>query len=307
MGYWIIELTLGVVLVTMAGRWLTALLERCSPRAWREPSIPSESSGEIDTYTIIAVLVVVFIILSAFIVPAIYFTDFVILRIIFYLFLFFVICAMWAFIMCKNWWKLESGVPLRYLLDALSQKTGISLGKVRLRDGIAGIPRVFLDGSIEPTTGFFRDLPQEQQEALLILALWRKKNNSVISDFLHLSISIILILFVSMAIYGILIYFRIGSMSMIFIMPTGILLSRLLSLPALSNESLRFALEHTGNFEVVAECVRRFDSKNADVRLKRLQTWWDVQPRNVPAVGTQSIAVASNTQSSVQTLGQNRH
>jgi hypothetical protein len=300
-GLWLLELFTGVELVFLAVRYLPAFLERCSPRVWRESTLPEESSDEIDALTIIAVIAVVSVILSAFIIPAVYFSELFVLRGVFYLFLFLIAYALWAFIMRQRWWKLESACPLRISLDVISQKTGISLGKVRLRDGNAGIPRVFLDGSIEPTTGFFRDLPRDQQESLLVLALWRKNNNAVFKEILHLLVSFVFVLFILMAIYAVSNYFGFDVTFFVFGVPTGIVLSKLLSLPALPDESLRFALDHTGNFEVAAECVRRFDSKNADARLEKLRVWWDAQPKNVTSVPTASVV--SSATAPTQALG----
>ncbi len=299
---WILELYLGSALVFLAVRYFPKFLERCSPRLWRESTLPPQSSDEIDA---ISILVLFFIFLLAFIIPGIVSPSFT-WGIFIFLFFVMVACLLWAFMMRQRWWKLEQGSSLRVYLDRISQNMGIPLGKVRLREGNAGIVKVYLDGSIEPTTGFFRDLPIEQQEFLLTVAIFQKKNRVTLKRLLLWSG--ILLGFPIVTAGSIMLQYRLHASD-----PFGV--GRLVGIcfgalciwrcacPKLSDAALRFALEQTGDFEAAAEAVRRFDKKDADARLERLRVWWDAQSKNIPQIGTQPGAVASN----VQTLTQNRH
>jgi hypothetical protein len=292
-------LVVGSALALLSVRYLAAFLERCSPRVWRGAALPPQSSEEIHALAVFAVCITAFF--SLFLISLFSMNIFVDLLLKAVL-LILSTWSGWAFVMRQRWWKLESGSPLRFQIDAIAQSNCFSLGKVRLRDGDARIPRIYIDGSIEPTIGFFEKVSLEEQQFILNAVLFERENKKplnsfwqwigvsgcfFLSTFCFLGLSIEVISGISLmagCFFGV-----------IFLL--GVIL-KLVS-PRLSDEALRFALEQTGDIKMAEKAIRGLDPRWVNARLIVLQRWWDDQPKNRASVPTASVVSSAPTQAQV--------
>ncbi len=280
----ILTLVFGSALALFSVRFLAGFLERCSPRLWREATLPPQSHDDIHGLAVFAVCITAFTTFWLFGMLAI--NSFV------------AILGVglsgwggWAFVMRQRWWELEAGSLLRASLDKISQNTGIIVGRIRLREGIIRIPRVFLDGTIEISTNFFRYLPANQQEFLLAATLLERKNRTTLKR------TVLWLTIVTVAFWAVMA----TNLSWIaFYSLLALAIAGMYFWPKLSDETLRSALEQTGDFRAAAEAVLRVDKAGAEWRLKRLRVWWNAQPKN--ALAASAVSVVSSTSASVQPL-----
>ncbi|MGC4047302.1 MAG: hypothetical protein QM758_26175 [Armatimonas sp.] len=175
--YWFLELFLGILVMPWIGRLLTMGLAVVAPRQWNESTVPPHS--KIGGITLGLILYGVSFFVSAF-VAAFYFSRLPsVLSFSLWFFHFNILGkVLWSIARMRSWWILEPGCPLRASIDSLAGDAGIELGRVRLRDSSIVKPRVFLDGAIELTNCFFKELNEKEQKCLIAACLYERQDNA---------------------------------------------------------------------------------------------------------------------------------
>ncbi len=302
---WVWELFLLAPLALLGGRFLRRLFDKLAPRYWGARNLPPAVGNSIETLggEVIPYLILVGIGLVIFGIiastgPA-WLANWAPLIVL--LLLISSIWGIYSLVYFKYWWVLEPGCPLRENLDALSQRTGIFPRRVRLRESNGIQPRVFLNGSLELTTGFFAILPDDEQIFLLAAVLQQRHTHQGLKRIGRL---LVVLLMVSVLIAGIrFVWLKDTVPFMLYLIPLQILISsRFHRLPEYSKQTLQYALEITGDLEAAERAMRRVDPVNATRQLAELDTWWQSRQRSMSPV---VVAPVSNSSQMHQTLGRN--
>lgn len=300
---WIWELLLLTPLALLGGRFLRRLFDKLAPRYWGARNLPPAVGNSIDTLggEVIPYLILVGIGLVIFGIiastgPA-WLANWAPLIVL--LLLISSIWGIYSLVHFKHWWVLEPGYPLRETLDALSQRTGIFPRRVRLRENHGLKPVVFLNGSLELTTSFFANLPDDEQAFLLTAALHQMHTRQGLQRIGRLSGVFLAVSLVIVAIRSL--WLKDTVPFMLYLIPLQILISsRFHRLPEYSKQTLQYALEITGDLEAAERAMRRVDPVNATRQLAELDTWWQSRQRSMSPV---VVAPVSNSSQMHQTLG----
>lgn len=291
--WWLIELCIGLFVIANAGRGLESFITLVTPRRWRERQLPTPpDSDSVIIGTVIGVLVasaVAFFSVAALARPLNPLSLVLVTALALA-----VSCGGWVLSHVRSWWLLESGCPLRATLDSLVHKTGIPVGRVRLRDSQGKVPRVFLDGSLELSTTFVAGTPPEEQAFLLAAALHQRQEKSpkkLLLTWLAVFAGYLLVIVLEAEIRHLIT----GRAS------DNLLIANALLFPAIffmslrarySTRTLQFALLHTGDVDAAASAVQSVDKWNGERQAEELRTWWDEQQAS-PTLPTQFPSVPS--------------
>ncbi len=302
MAYWFLELLLGLMFLRQLRQALEFCLTFLAPRRWREANLPTppnaENHGIVGMVGIFASTSLLVFLVNRLPVGQAYIASLVLLAAAIYM-------VTWALVYVKHWWILEPGAPLRKTLDAIASSTGISVGRVRLRESKALTPRVYSDGSIELSTEFIREVPADEQAFLIAAALHQGKTKQPLRRLISWGLGMVVF---PVAVYTITVlsdpqganalpikyWYVLGCMFFAFCIVHG---------PKYDWETLKFALKATGNLEVIERVVRRTDSYEVEKRMTDLRKWWEKRQLNPPAT---LPTISANTTPSVpqqQTLG----
>jgi hypothetical protein len=288
---WLFEILIVIPASLWAGKGLEHLLTVMAPHRWRESSLPAVSN--LTSTTIGAALSGLGIFGVLGVVSLLLLQEALWLRVLTMILGSAILSwGLWSLAHIRSWWLLDSGCPLRAELDVLAQKMNIKPGRVRLRMSEVLIPRVFLDGSIELSTGFLENLPSEEQEFLLATALYTQNKKIVNKNYL-LCFTAILGYFLLIAIFDEIshrMFKKIRGLIPFSGPIFGMLVFQLVLMPRYALPAMKSALLITGNLEAAESAVRRVDSINADRRLSELRQWWAERQIALPnAVATSPL------------------